>query len=89
MKGKSKTDLKVVRSPSELTHAFDYVVVTSKAVDQDTVASQLQSATDARTTIVIIQNGVGNEEPFRRLYPDTSIITCVVRRSYSLVIISS
>ena len=69
----------MVHSLAETTQSFDYVVLAHKAIDQDTVASQMQSAVDARTTIVIIQNGVGNEEPFRRLYADTSIITCVVR----------
>lgn len=68
----------VVRSPSEVTHAFDYVVLAHKAIDQDAAASQLQSVVNASTTMVIIQNGVGNEEPFRRLYPESSIITCVV-----------
>lgn len=68
----------VVRSPSEVTHAFDYVVLAHKAIDQDAVASQMQSAVNASTTMVIIQNGVGNEGPFRRLYPGSSILTCVV-----------
>jgi ketopantoate reductase len=29
------------------------------------------------TTFVIIQNGVGNEIPFRLLYPENTIISCV------------
>ncbi|KAJ5034728.1 hypothetical protein NUH16_006171 [Penicillium rubens] len=49
----------------------------TEAIDQDEVAALLQPAIDSRTTIVVIQNGVGNEEPFRKRYPDTSIITCV------------
>lgn len=68
----------MVRSPSEVTDAFDYVVLAHKAIDQDAVASKLQSAVNASTTMVIIQNGVGNEVPFRQLYPESSIITCVV-----------
>lgn len=70
----------MVSSPSELTHPFNYVVLAHKAIDQDGVASQLQSAINVSTTIVIVQNGVGNEEPFRRVYPDSSIITCVVSK---------
>ena len=31
-----------------------------------------------RTTLVIIQNGVGNEGPFRARFPKTTIISCVV-----------
>lgn len=66
----------VVKSPSELTGPFDYIVLAHKAIDQDVVASQLQSV--KASTLVIIQNGVGNEEPFRRTHPDSSIVTCVV-----------
>ena len=68
----------VIKSLSEVSHPFDYIVFAHKAVDQDAVAAQLQLAVDVDTTLVIIQNGVGNEEPFRRLYPETSIISCVV-----------
>lgn len=58
---------------------MDYVVCAHKAIDQDEVAGQLKPVVDpSRTTIVIIQNGVGNEEPFRKQFPLNSIITCVV-----------
>ncbi|KAL4895069.1 ketopantoate reductase PanE/ApbA-domain-containing protein [Aspergillus ambiguus] len=67
----------VIRSSDEVTTAFDYVVCAHKAIDQDAVAARLQPAISAETTVVIIQNGVGNEEPFRIKYPQSSIITCV------------
>jgi ketopantoate reductase len=58
---------------------MDYVVCAHKAIDQDDVAAQLKPVVDpSRTTIVIIQNGVGNEEPFRKQFPQNTIITCVV-----------
>lgn len=58
---------------------MDYVVCAHKAIDQDDVAAQLKPVVDpSRTTIVVIQNGVGNEEPFRKHFPQNSIITCVV-----------
>lgn len=69
----------MVKSPADVTGTFDYVVCANKAIDQDTAVSQLQPAVDeSKTTIVIIQNGVGNEEPFRKKFPSCSIITCVV-----------
>lgn len=68
----------MVKSLSEITQPFDYIVFAHKAMGQDAVASQIQSAIDANTTLVIIQNGVGNEEPFRRLYPESTIVSCVV-----------
>ncbi|KAJ5773772.1 hypothetical protein N7457_008668 [Penicillium paradoxum] len=66
---------RVVKSVADLT-PVDYIVCTHKAIDQDKVAAQLQPAVDSRTTIVIIQNGVGNEEPFRTQFPQASIISC-------------
>ncbi|RAL13889.1 ketopantoate reductase family protein [Aspergillus homomorphus CBS 101889] len=73
---------RVIHSLSELTSSpsppFDYVVCTNKAIDVDDVARSLAPAITAeKTTIVIIQNGVGNEEPFRRLYPGNEIVSCV------------
>ncbi|KAJ5880183.1 uncharacterized protein N7473_011236 [Penicillium subrubescens] len=68
---------KVVKSPTEAS-PMDYVVCAHKAIDQDEVAAQLTPVVDpSRTTIVVIQNGVGNEEPFRKQFPQNSIITCV------------
>ena len=69
----------VVKSPADVTGTFDYIVCANRAIDQDKVVSQLQPAVDeSKTTIVIIQNGVGNEETFRKKFPGCSIITCVV-----------
>ncbi|KAI2725921.1 hypothetical protein CBS147332_2808 [Penicillium roqueforti] len=67
---------RVVKSIAEIS-PVDYVVCAHKAIDQDDVVAQLQPAIDSRTTIVIIQNGVGNEEPFRKHFPNNTIITCV------------
>ncbi|GFF33545.1 putative 2-dehydropantoate 2-reductase [Aspergillus udagawae] len=67
----------VIKSPAEVTHPYHYIVCANKAIDQDAVAAQLAPAVDEHTTFVIIQNGVGNEEPFRRAFPACSILTCV------------
>jgi ketopantoate reductase len=54
-------------------------VCSHKAIDQSSVPAQVAPAVDAKkTTLVVIQNGVGNEEPFRQAFPDVTIITCVV-----------
>lgn len=69
----------VVRTPAEADETFDYIVCVHKAIDQESVPDRLAPAVDeSKTTIVIIQNGVGNEQPFRRRFPGTSIISCVV-----------
>ncbi|KAJ5583127.1 hypothetical protein N7535_001747 [Penicillium sp. DV-2018c] len=67
---------RVVKSVAEVP-PVDFVVCAHKAIDQEEHASQLRPAIDDRTTIVAIQNGVGNEEPFRKYFPNASIISCV------------
>ncbi|KAL1980256.1 hypothetical protein VTN96DRAFT_4431 [Rasamsonia emersonii] len=72
------TPFKVVRTPAEANQTYDYVVCAHKAIDQEAAVAQLAPVIDQdRTTIVLIQNGVGNEEPFRKAYPRSTIITCV------------
>ncbi|KAK0388575.1 hypothetical protein NLU13_4818 [Sarocladium strictum] len=69
---------KVVTKAAETEMKFDYIVCAHKAIHQDAVPADIEAAVDpARTTIVIIQNGVGNEEPFRESFPSTTIISCV------------
>jgi len=67
----------VARTPSEATGHYDYVICTAKALNQHELASQLEPVVDETTTLVIIQNGAGNEDPFCEAYPKCSIITCV------------
>ncbi|KAL1953775.1 hypothetical protein VTO42DRAFT_2272 [Malbranchea cinnamomea] len=69
---------KVVKTPAESGQIFDYIVCCHKAVNHDSVPGQFAAVVDAtRTTFVIIQNGVGNEEPFRNAFPECSILSCV------------
>ncbi|PYH90729.1 2-dehydropantoate 2-reductase [Aspergillus ellipticus CBS 707.79] len=68
---------RVIRTPSELTQPADYLICTNKAIDLSTVVPSLAPAISPDTTIVIIQNGVGNEDPFRAAYPSSTIISCV------------
>ncbi|KAI1842534.1 hypothetical protein JX265_012654 [Neoarthrinium moseri] len=69
---------KVVRTPAEAGVTFDFVVCAHKAIDQASVPDQIAPAVDeTKTTLVIIQNGVGNEEPFRQRFPSATILSCV------------
>ncbi|KAJ3946700.1 uncharacterized protein N0V96_003074 [Colletotrichum fioriniae] len=68
----------VVRNAAEAEAKFDYIVCAHKAITQDAVPAEIAPAVDAeKSTIVIIQNGVGNEVPFRKAFPHTTIISCV------------
>ncbi|KZL82916.1 2-dehydropantoate 2-reductase [Colletotrichum incanum] len=69
---------KVLRNAAEADAKFDYIVCAHKAIAQDVVPAQIAPAVDGdKSTIVIIQNGVGNEVPFRKTFPRTTIISCV------------
>ncbi|KAK9857911.1 hypothetical protein MYU51_020285 [Penicillium brevicompactum] len=67
---------RVIRSITEIP-PVDYIVCAHKALDQEEVATHLRPVVRKDTTIVIIQNGVGNEEPFRKEFPGNTILTCV------------
>lgn len=71
----------MIRSPSETAgQHFDYVVCTHKAVDPHGAIIPLDPVVDENnTTIVVLQNGVGNEDPFRERFPSATIISGVVR----------
>jgi ketopantoate reductase len=78
---KPLTCVAVVKNAAETEMKFDFIVCAHKAIQQDAVPADIEAAVDpARSTIVIIQNGVGNEEPFRKAFPSTTIISCVVSR---------
>lgn len=77
---------KVVKTPAEANTTFDYIVCAHKAINQDEVPARLAPAVDPKnSTIVIIQNGVGNEEPFRKYFPTTTILSCVVGGFFFIV----
>ena len=59
---------------------FDYVVICTKAtpsVTRATVRVVEPAITPGATAIVLIQNGIGVEEPYSSAFPGTTIISCV------------
>ncbi len=71
-------------TPAEAEETYDYIVCTHKAINQASATKQLAPAMDEKkTTIVIIQNGVGNEDPFREAFPNNVILSCVVCEAVS------
>ena len=66
----------------EADQQFDFIICAQKAINQSSIPPQIELGVDEKkTTIVLIQNGVGNEEPFRKRFPRTTILSCVVRRA--------
>jgi len=58
--------------------SYDYVLCTHKALHQDAAVEDLKPLIKPHSTIVIAQNGVGNEDLFRERYPQNSIISFAV-----------
>ena len=70
--------VKVLSSPEEAQQTYDYVVCVHKAVNTDAVLKQLVPVIGENTTIGLMQNGVGNEDPFRKAFPKCTIVSGVV-----------
>ncbi|RVX74879.1 hypothetical protein B0A52_01156 [Exophiala mesophila] len=68
----------VLKTPAEAGQKFDFVVLANKAIDVTSVPDRIAPVVEeGKTTIVLIQNGVGNEDPFRKAYPKNVILSCV------------
>ncbi|KAM0206812.1 hypothetical protein ACHAQI_008037 [Fusarium lateritium] len=65
------------RSVADAEQKFDFIICTNKAVDQASSAADIAPGVGDKTSIVIIQNGVGNEDAFRDRFPKATIISCV------------
>ncbi|KAM0242133.1 hypothetical protein ACHAP5_007370 [Fusarium lateritium] len=67
----------ILRSVADAKQKFDFIICTNKAVDQASSAADIAPGVGDNTSIVIIQNGVGNEDAFRERFPNVTIISCV------------
>lgn len=60
---------------------YDYILVTTKAfprqTDNHSVQSLIAPIVSPLTAIVLIQNGIGVEQPYRDRFPHNPIISCV------------
>ncbi|KAI6091470.1 2-dehydropantoate 2-reductase [Hypoxylon rubiginosum] len=59
-------------------HGWDYIIVTTKALpDRSDDAALIAPLVSAKSCIVLIQNGVGVEEPYRERFPQNPIVSAV------------
>jgi 2-dehydropantoate 2-reductase len=70
----------VVRTPSDASGPWDFVVVCSKAMPgtRPSTAETIRPAVAHNTAIVIIQNGIAVEEEYAALFPQNPILSGVV-----------
>ncbi|CAN6602591.1 hypothetical protein TRVA0_002S01398 [Trichomonascus vanleenenianus] len=57
---------------------FDFIVCTNKALDPENLPNELRPVvTPGKTVIVVIQNGVGQEVPLQKAFPENPVLVCV------------
>lgn len=67
-----------MQAASEAEKQWDYIFVTTKALpDVSDDSAMIAPLVGERSCIVLIQNGVGVEEPFRKRFPTTPIVSAV------------
>ncbi|ORY69280.1 ketopantoate reductase PanE/ApbA-domain-containing protein [Leucosporidium creatinivorum] len=69
-----------ISAAAQAPHPFDYVVVATKALpdvsdDSEMIAPVVQG--NKETAIVLIQNGVGVEQPHRQRFPNNPVLSAV------------
>ena len=72
---------KVVQSPAEAAEdgPVDYIIVSTKALPDTETSKVIEPAvTKGRTTIALIQNGIGIEDEYSERFPDNPLLSCVV-----------
>jgi len=74
---------KVVRTPEEAAQQgpFDFIVVSTKVLPgqkPSTPDSIKPAVTEGKTTIVLIQNGIGIEDEYAAAFPANPLLSCVV-----------
>ncbi|TIA10854.1 2-dehydropantoate 2-reductase [Aureobasidium pullulans] len=68
----------VLSCPHKIATTYDYIICAHKAILPGLDPNDFRSVANMDTTFVILQNGVGNEEPFRNAFPYCSIVSCVI-----------
>ena len=61
-----------------ISKRFQYILCANKATDPAATAALFKDIAAEQTTFVLMQNGVGNEDPFRDAFPSCTIISGVV-----------
>lgn len=56
---------------------YDYVFCTTKALPNSPSVALMSPVITPNTTIVLIQNGLGIEDPIHRAFPDNTLISCI------------
>lgn len=64
---------------------WDYVIVATKALDNAATADMIAPAVSKATAIVVIQNGIAIEEPFRARFPESPVLSAIAVVSSEMI----
>jgi ketopantoate reductase len=69
----------VLQTPGDATQKFDYVVCANKAIGVEAICQALKPVVrEGETAFALMQNGVGIEEEFQRVWPSCTVLSGVV-----------
>ena len=72
---------KVVQTPAEAAPdgPYDYVIVAAKAIPDAEISKTIAPVVNrGKTTIALIQNGIGIEDEYVKAFPENPLLSCVV-----------
>ncbi|PIB02901.1 putative 2-dehydropantoate 2-reductase [Cercospora beticola] len=72
---------KVARTPQEAAEngPYDYLLVATKAFPESKTSETIAPAvTPGKTTIALLQNGVGIEQEYAERFPENTLLSCVI-----------
>jgi 2-dehydropantoate 2-reductase len=65
-------------TPEQAAHlSFDYVIITTKALPEQKLEELVFPLISHKTTIILIQNGIGIEDPYCAKYPSNPIVSVI------------
>ncbi|OGV48073.1 MAG: hypothetical protein A2X49_12715 [Lentisphaerae bacterium GWF2_52_8] len=65
----------IIKNPSECPVPPDFIIVSTKALPEIDVASLIRPAVHPKTSIVLLQNGIGFDEPLAAAFPGNELIS--------------
>ncbi len=73
-----RSGLRAVESTAELSGEFDLIIITVKSFDTETALQELAPLITAETTLMSLQNGIGNEPVIEKAYPENTILAGII-----------
>ncbi len=73
-----RNGLRAVETAAELSGEFDIIILTVKSFDTAAALTELAPLITPETTLMSLQNGIGNEPVIAQAYPDNTILAGII-----------